>query len=145
MKSNESTLRAHIAVLKSAVQKEQQTSAELRQRLIQQQHEYQKLAEELDSMSFNNRRLVKRIETLQDSNQDPPSGLFLFGGHKEMDTLKNELKACKKELEIKISDNEKLCRQIYEQTHESAVNTTHVNASTQTFIMIRSTETNTDN
>lgn len=64
--SEYSKVRAQVAVLKKAVLDEQTKSSELRDTLKEREQSLRKAEQEMDSLSFRNQQLTKRVTVLQD-------------------------------------------------------------------------------
>uniref|UniRef100_A0A1A8S3V7 Protein phosphatase 1 regulatory subunit 21 n=1 Tax=Nothobranchius rachovii TaxID=451742 RepID=A0A1A8S3V7_9TELE len=111
-----SKLRAQNQVLKKAVVDEQGNSASLKDQLKQRDQSLRKQEQEMDSLSFRNQQLAKRVELLQEelaaceakgkkgkNKGDPPSQHGL-----QTQSVFNE------DLQKKIEENERLHIQFYE-------------------------------
>uniref|UniRef100_A0A669F746 Protein phosphatase 1 regulatory subunit 21 n=1 Tax=Oreochromis niloticus TaxID=8128 RepID=A0A669F746_ORENI len=104
-----SKLRAQNQVLKKAVVDEQANSASLKEQLKQRDQSLRKQEQEMDSLSFRNQQLAKRVELLQEelaaseSKGDSPSQHGL-----QTQSVFDE------DLQKKIEENERLHIQFYE-------------------------------
>ncbi|KAM6922656.1 protein phosphatase 1 regulatory subunit 21 isoform 3-T3 [Lycodopsis pacificus] len=101
-----SKLRAQNQVLKKAVVDEQANSASFKEQLKQRDQSLRKQEQEMDSLSFRNQQLAKRVELLQEelaSKADSPSQHGL-----ETQSVFDE------DLQKKIEENERLHIQFYE-------------------------------
>ncbi|XP_063731299.1 protein phosphatase 1 regulatory subunit 21 isoform X2 [Eleginops maclovinus] len=101
-----SKLRAQNQVLKKAVVDEQANSASFKEQLKQRDQSLRKQEQEMDSLSFRNQQLAKRVELLQEelaSKADSPSQHSL-----ETQCVFDE------DLQKKIEENERLHIQFYE-------------------------------
>lgn len=59
-------MRAQVAVLKKAVLDEQTKNSDLRDLLKEREQSLRKAEQEMDSLSFRNQQLTKRVTVLQD-------------------------------------------------------------------------------
>ncbi|XP_036980377.1 protein phosphatase 1 regulatory subunit 21 isoform X2 [Acanthopagrus latus] len=101
-----SKLRAQNQVLKKAVVDEQASTVSLKEQLKQRDQSLRKQEQEMDSLSFRNQQLAKRVELLQEelaSKVDSPSQHGL-----ETQSVFDE------DLQKKIEENERLHIQFYE-------------------------------
>ncbi|XP_070833809.1 protein phosphatase 1 regulatory subunit 21 isoform X2 [Chaetodon trifascialis] len=101
-----SKLRAQNQVLKKAVVDEQASSVSLKEQLKQRDQSLRKQEQEMDSLSFRNQQLAKRVELLQEelaNRGDSPSQHGL-----ETQSVFDE------DLQKKIEENERLHIQFYE-------------------------------
>ena len=63
-------MRAQAAVLKKAVVDEQSRSSDLRDTLKEKEQSLRKAEQEMDSLTFRNQQLTKRVTVLQDELDD---------------------------------------------------------------------------
>uniref|UniRef100_A0A8C7T8G2 Protein phosphatase 1 regulatory subunit 21 n=1 Tax=Oncorhynchus mykiss TaxID=8022 RepID=A0A8C7T8G2_ONCMY len=106
-------LRAQNQVLKKGVVDEQASSTSLKEQMKQREHSLRKVEQEMDSLSFRNQQLAKRVELLQEElatsqakgqKRDSPSQQGLQQTQSVFD----------EDLQKKIQENERLHIQFYE-------------------------------
>lgn len=115
-------LRAQNAVLKKAVIEGQDSQKTLEERLKHREQTIRKYEQELDSLQFRNDQLSKRVGILQD-DLDQTSSSSKTKASKPSNTNPFEESVAAEELQIKIEENVKLQREIFEanQKHRAVV------------------------
>lgn len=79
------------------------------------------VSEECESLTFNNNRLTKRVEILQDElekEKNSSGGWFGSGTKQELNKTKLALEQYQEELDTKIKENEELHIHLYESKQE---------------------------
>lgn len=109
-------LRANAAVLKKAVLDEQARSRELKEQLKEHEQRLRKSNQEMESLTFRNQQLTKRISVLQDEldvrgaggrrNKGKSSGAV--GSDNKQPTARGNMSLLDEELQKKIMDNAQL-------------------------------------
>lgn len=103
-----SKLRAQNQVLKKAVVDEQTASCSLKDELKQKEQSLRKVEQEMDSLSFRNQQLTKRVELLQEE-------LLLSESKSKKSKVSLETQSVfDEDLQKKIQENERLHIQFYE-------------------------------
>lgn len=110
--------RAQNTVLKKAVIEEQEKTKTLQETLRQKDQSIRKYEQEIDSLQFRNDQLSKRVAVLQEELDDY-DGKNRRGKSRIDGVTKGEDNFVKdQELQIKIQENERLQRELYETTQE---------------------------
>ncbi|MBN3298452.1 PPR21 phosphatase, partial [Amia calva] len=105
-----SKLRAQNQVLKKAVVDEQGSSASLKEQLKQREQSLRKVEQEMDSLSFRNQQLAKRVELLQ---EELAAGEQKAGDSPSQQGLQHQT-VFDEDLQKKIEENERLHIQFFE-------------------------------
>lgn len=97
---------------------EQEKSSQLENKLKDLSLKISSANEEIDTLTFNNNRLIKRVQVLQEElenvkNSSSSGGWFGSGVRQELAKTKSELEQFKEELNVKIKENEELHIYIY--------------------------------
>uniref|UniRef100_A0AAX7SWL8 Protein phosphatase 1 regulatory subunit 21 n=1 Tax=Astatotilapia calliptera TaxID=8154 RepID=A0AAX7SWL8_ASTCA len=112
-----SKLRAQNQVLKKGVVDEQANSASLKEQLKQRDQSLRKQEQEMDSLSFRNQQLAKRVELLQEelaaSEAKGKKGKWTSGNSPSQHGLQTQ-SVFDEDLQKKIEENERLHIQFYE-------------------------------
>ncbi|XP_063047838.1 protein phosphatase 1 regulatory subunit 21 isoform X2 [Engraulis encrasicolus] len=111
-----SKLRAQNQVLKKAVVDEQATSASVKDELKQREQSLRKVEQEMDSLSFRNQQLAKRVELLQEELQTSEAKgkkSKSKGDSPSQPNLQTQI-VFDEDLQKKIEENERLHIQFYE-------------------------------
>ncbi|CAI2169160.1 11663_t:CDS:10 [Funneliformis geosporum] len=119
-----SRIKAQHSVLKKAVIKEQSEKNTLQDECKTKEQKLRSSIQQLDLLTFHNQRLTKRIESLQDSGNSRMSPWLLGSAKKELEKSKANLEITSKELSLKIEENEKLHKELFE---VNSLYTQHVN------------------
>ncbi|XP_062864875.1 protein phosphatase 1 regulatory subunit 21 [Trichomycterus rosablanca] len=111
-----SKLRAQNQVLKKAVVDEQATSNSLKEELKQREQSLRKAEQEMDSLSFRNQQLTKRVELLQDELQvsEAKSKKSKNKGDSPAQPSYQTQSVFDEDLQKKIQENERLHIQFFE-------------------------------
>ncbi|XP_041866371.1 protein phosphatase 1 regulatory subunit 21 isoform X1 [Melanotaenia boesemani] len=117
-----SKLRAQNQVLKKGVVDEQANSASLKEQLKQREQSLRKQEQEMDSLSFRNQQLAKRVELLQEelaaSDARGKKGKVIMRGKSKGDSPSQHglqtQSVFDEDLQKKIEENERLHIQFYE-------------------------------
>ncbi|XP_032408836.1 protein phosphatase 1 regulatory subunit 21 [Xiphophorus hellerii] len=111
-----SKLRAQNQVLKKAVVDEQANSASLKDQLKQRDQSLRKQEQEMDSLSFRNQQLAKRVELLQEelSSSEGRSRKGKGKGDSPLQPGLQTQSVFNEDLQKKIEENERLHIQFYE-------------------------------
>lgn len=110
--------RAQNTVLKKAVIEEQEKTKTLQETLRQKDQAIRKYEQEIDSLQFRNDQLSKRVAVLQEELDDY-DGKNRRGKSRIDGVAKGDVNDVKdQELQIKIQENERLQRELYETTQE---------------------------
>ncbi|XP_074653061.1 protein phosphatase 1 regulatory subunit 21-like [Tubulanus polymorphus] len=116
-----SKLRAQIPVLKKAVIEEQGKAEELKDSIKSKDQSIRKYEQEIDSLSFRNQQLSKRVLVLQDELEESQSK-GKKGKHKNSDPppmgFPADTSVIGQELQSKIEENARLHKQVYESDQE---------------------------
>ncbi|XP_022101268.1 protein phosphatase 1 regulatory subunit 21-like [Acanthaster planci] len=119
-------LRAQNQVLKKAVVDEQEKQNSLKDNLKEKDQKIRKFEQELDSLTFRNQQLTKRVNVLQDE-LEAAEGKGKKNKSREADHGMSNRAALpgvmNEELQSKIKENERLHKQVYEttQSHQQAM------------------------
>ncbi|XP_031434974.1 protein phosphatase 1 regulatory subunit 21 isoform X2 [Clupea harengus] len=111
-----SKLRAQNQVLKKAVVDEQATSASLKDELKQREQSLRRVEQEMDSLSFRNQQLAKRVELLQEelvATEAKGKKSKSKGDSPSQPNLQTQI-VFDEDLQKKIQENERLHIQFYE-------------------------------
>lgn len=102
-------LRANAAVLKKAVLDEQQRSRELKEQLKEHEQRLRKSNQEMESLTFRNQQLTKRIGVLQEELENKTQGKKSKSKTGDFGTpVKTNVTLLDEELQKKIMDNAQL-------------------------------------
>ncbi|XP_041921492.1 protein phosphatase 1 regulatory subunit 21 [Alosa sapidissima] len=111
-----SKLRAQNQVLKKAVVDEQATSASVKDELKQREQSLRKVEQEMDSLSFRNQQLAKRVELLQEellASEAKGKKSKSKGDSPSQPNMQTQI-VFDEDLQKKIQENERLHIQFYE-------------------------------
>ncbi|XP_012494308.1 PREDICTED: protein phosphatase 1 regulatory subunit 21 [Propithecus coquereli] len=111
-----SKLRAQNQVLKKGVVDEQANSAALKEQLKMKDQSLRKLQQEMDSLTFRNLQLAKRVELLQDelSLSEPRGKKNKKSGESSSQLSQEQKSVFDEDLQKKIEENERLHIQFFE-------------------------------
>ncbi|XP_036816772.1 protein phosphatase 1 regulatory subunit 21 [Oncorhynchus mykiss] len=112
-----SKLRAQNQVLKKGVVDEQASSTSLKEQMKQREHSLRKVEQEMDSLSFRNQQLAKRVELLQEelaTSQAKGQKSKNKGDSPSQQGLQQTQSVFDEDLQKKIQENERLHIQFYE-------------------------------
>ncbi|XP_006880970.1 PREDICTED: protein phosphatase 1 regulatory subunit 21 isoform X2 [Elephantulus edwardii] len=111
-----SKLRAQNQVLKKGVVDEQANSAALKEQLKMKDQSLRKLQQEMDSLTFRNLQLAKRVELLQDelALSEPRGKKNKKGGESSSQLSQEQKSVFDEDLQKKIEENERLHIQFFE-------------------------------
>uniref|UniRef100_A0A8C7W6E2 Protein phosphatase 1 regulatory subunit 21 n=1 Tax=Oncorhynchus mykiss TaxID=8022 RepID=A0A8C7W6E2_ONCMY len=110
-------LRAQNQVLKKGVVDEQASSTSLKEQMKQREHSLRKVEQEMDSLSFRNQQLAKRVELLQEelaTSQAKGQKSKNKGDSPSQQGLQQTQSVFDEDLQKKIQENERLHIQFYE-------------------------------
>ncbi|KAJ1994465.1 hypothetical protein H4R33_000249 [Dimargaris cristalligena] len=112
-------IKAQQAVLKQAVVQVQQKNELLAQECSTQRAESRQYRNQMDTLEFNNRRLIKRLDVLQTAaaQQAKSQRGWLFAGtgtRRDLSSTREALEAISHELQAKINENESLHSELSE-------------------------------
>ncbi|CAF4798309.1 unnamed protein product [Pieris macdunnoughi] len=119
-----SKLRVHVKVLKKGVLDEQAKTNELREVLKEKEKSLRKGALEIDSLSFRNQQLTRRVSVLQDEIEQKPSKTTKKTKSKDDKVVNNSSPAhldaglFQEELQKKIIENAQYASQLSDKTFE---------------------------
>ncbi|XP_075811283.1 protein phosphatase 1 regulatory subunit 21 [Microtus pennsylvanicus] len=111
-----SKLRAQNQVLKKGVVDEQANSAVLKEQLKMKDQSLRKLQQEMDSLTFRNLQLAKRVELLQDelALSEPRGKKNKKSGESSSQLSQEQKSVFDEDLQKKIEENERLHIQVFE-------------------------------
>ncbi|PNJ79927.1 PPP1R21 isoform 1 [Pongo abelii] len=111
-----SKLRAQNQVLKKGVVDEQANSAALKEQLKMKEQSLRKLQQEMDSLTFRNLQLAKRVELLQDelALSEPRGKKNKKSGESSSQLSQEQKSVFDEDLQKKIEENERLHIQFFE-------------------------------
>ncbi|KXJ25659.1 protein phosphatase 1 regulatory subunit 21 [Exaiptasia diaphana] len=111
-------LRAQNTVLKKAVIEEQEKTKTLQEGGKQKDQTIRKYEQEIDSLQFRNDQLSKRVTVLQDELDNSGSKTWKSWGSPNVSRPTPDNDVIDEELQIKIQENERLQRQLFETSQE---------------------------
>ncbi|KAK9720063.1 hypothetical protein K7432_004389 [Basidiobolus ranarum] len=111
-----SRIKAQHSVLKKAILKEQDQNVTLSVDNKSKEQELRRIIQQLDTLSFHNQTLTKRVEDLQKMGTPKSSSQWLMraSAKKELEISRNSLEATIADLQGKIEENENLHKEVYE-------------------------------